>query len=1039
MIFNLISGNHKSSFVMLMSFFILLTSNPIQAQNNTGIVTGVVKDASSKSLLQGVRVSKDSAGPGDLTLQTGKYSIRLLKGTRTLYFSLPGYQAKIINNINIRSSAIENIDIVLLPLADVMHFGLTKTIFSDSAAHWQPLVSSSFVDEKRSQLYNPQNISGNITDEINKYEVSTGTDRNTISLLRRLNGLVVNDSRLYPNMQSLQINGMGERYNQVLLNGAVFNSASSTQRAYPLELLPAEAIESITLSSTSRAFLPADFAGGTLEINTKEMPEKNFYLLQAGAGFSQGTNGKDFLGATKNSAQFTSFPGSIRSMPAGFPTTRSEVNFSGKNVQEQVDLSKTLNNNLSPVNYGNNGPDDRILIGFGKIYKTKKALKIGVIGFVNHIHETIIEESTVQVAPAVSNTLFQNFSKKIIYGQSKDLNYNSRYQLGATLNAGFYFRNNKISIKNYFGNQLNNSLLIRSDISKPAEDTLANTGLRYLSTQNKFLYSQVSGAHSFGDKNKFSIDWQATYNYNRQQNPDERNFLFRKDSSLPALFEIATPLAPAFDPSTQAPGAVNNFASNFTNSSRLWRDYTEQNFNATINLKVQLNFLGHAQILNGGLFTQSVSRDFVSDLLLVKGSGYYALDNILSPDRYFPGGLTAINYYSNIDRSQNENVFQTKRGNYFAASNISGFYFSLENRLLEKLFLQWGARLESSNRSSATIQYEYVPGLRYPQRFPIDDNTRQVHFNFLPSANLLYTLTKQLHVTGSYARTVNRPLLQEMNAYNYYDAASFMVKSGNSYLDNAIIDNFNAGVKWLFKDGTHFAFNGFYKQLYQPIEEMVTPYSPGNMLSRPYNMPSATVEGLKADVRLQFNAFTDGRLVRNITVFGSGTLLKSNVKAGPIRSTDLIEVVSHTLSGTPDYSFNAGIVIQEPHLPELLVLYDQSGDYISKVGSGNVVELTNGKSINSIPDYRVKGASRLSVQVGQKLLNARLQLVAGVANLLNSSYIIYQDLNGNKQLDKPLVVTTETGNAGYYKSGLDNTVLDFKTQRNFYVSVTYLF
>lgn len=1022
----------------MLSFFFLATISCIQAQNNNGILTGVVKDASSKSFLQGVSVSKDSAGPDVVTLQSGKYSISLLKGSRTLYFTLPGYQTKIIKEINIRSSAIENLDIVLLPLAEITHFRNVQTVFSDSAAARHPVVTNTFANEKRSQLYNSQNISGNITDEINKYTVSTGTDKNTATLLRRVNGVIVNGNLLDPNMQSLQINGMGERYNQVLLNGAVFNSASSTTRAYPLELLPAEAIESITLSATSRAYLPADFAGGTVEIKTIEMPEKNFYLVQAGAGFSQSTNGKDFLGDIKNSAQFTSFSGGIRNLPAGFPTTRSEVNFSGKNLQEQIDFSKTLNNNLGLVNYGNAGPDERILIGFGKLYKTKKDIKIGIIGFVNHVHETIIEESKVQVAPAVSNSLFQDLSKKIIYGQSNDINYNSRYQLGATLNAGIYFRNNKISIKNYFGNQLNNSLLIRNDISKPAEDTLANTGARYLTTQNQFLYSQLSGSHSYGDKNKFFIDWQATYNYNRQQNPDERNFLFRKDSSLPARYEIATPLSPAFEPKPVS-GAAYNFASNFTNSGRLWRDYREQNFNASINLKVQLNLLGHPQILNGGLFMQSVSRNFVSDLLLVKGTGYYLPDDILSPDRYFPGGLTVINYYSNIDRSQNDKIFQTKRGNYFAASNISGFYFNLGNHLLEKLFLQWGARLESSNRSSATVQYEYVPGLRYPQRFPIDDNTRQIHFDFLPAANLLYTLTKQLHVTGSYARTVNRPLLQEMNAYNYYDAASFMVKSGNPYLDNAIIDNFNAGVKWLYKDGTHLSFSGFYKKLFQPIEQLVTAYSAGNMLSRPFNMPSATVKGLKADARLQFNAFTDQQWVRNIVIFGSGTLLKSEVKAGPIRSTEIGEVALHSLSGTPGYSFNAGIVVQEPNLPELSVLYDQSGDYVSMVGSGNMVTLTNGKNINSIPDYRVKGANRLSAQLGQKMLKERLQLVAGVANLLNSSYVIYQDLNGNKQFDKPLVVTTETGNAGYYKSGQDNTVFYVKTQRNFYVSVTFLF
>jgi outer membrane receptor protein involved in Fe transport len=1030
-------GHHLSSFLFIIFFAVMQTKTAGAQSPSYGIIQGTVKDGAANSGLPGVTISvDDTLKKSAVTLAGGKYTLHPIDGLHTLYFKCPGYQTKIINKHEVYRNDISRLDIILLPLKVVTGENLTV----DSSGNSSEVSNTFFTKEKSDIIYNHLYNSNTVTDIINGTNIKPGTDKNTSRLLNRLNYAAVQNSRSRSNTQSLQISGMGERYNQVLLNGSAFNSADAVSRSYPLELLPAEAIEQVLVHKTSQASLPADFAGGTIEIMTKDMPERNFYLAQIGAGFASDTRGKVFFGDKQNSLQLTSFPGSVRSLPGQFPTTRSQNSFSEKNVQERTDLSKLLNNNLGPVNYGKAEPDDRVLFGFGKIYKLKKGLTIGVIGFLNHIKEEVIEESVVQAAPDISNNPFpfSDRSKKLIHSQANDLNYNYSAQLGGTLNAAFYFRNNKISIRNYLGNHFYNTFSLRKNVSKPDEDTLANAGIRYTTEQRKFWYAQIAGEHTFGEKNKFTIDWQATYNYTRQQNPDERNFLLRQDNSNKDLYEIARPLAPdLINPTPQTPPSL--LAANFTNSSRLWRDFTENNFTGSVNIRLPISLFNYTQILKGGLYMQNTNRDFVSDMLLVKGEGYTNLDNLLAPERYFPGGITMTNYYSNISRRSNDPVTQNKRGNYFGSSNVAASYLQLENRFLKNIYLHWGIRLESNNQSTATVQYEYAPGYRFPQKFVIDDNTRQVQFSLLPAANIMYAPLRYVQLNAAYAKTISRPLLKEMNAYNYYDATSFLVRTGNPFLGNALIDNYSAGLKWLADAGTHISISGFYKEIDQPIEDVVTNYSTGNMQSTPFNTPPAVVKGLQADLRVKLSTFSDTRFLSAVSLFASGTVLKSEVQAGPLRSTSIPSIERHSLTGTPDYSFNAGIVIQDSRFPELSVVYNKTADIISKVGSGNVITLSNGNKITAVPDYRINGRGQLDIQLAQKILKSKMQIIAGVTNLLDESFIEYQDLNGNKKFDAPLSVTSDINNSGFYKNGVDNTIRNIKLQRNFYVRLSWLF
>ncbi|MBI3883253.1 MAG: TonB-dependent receptor [Sphingobacteriales bacterium] len=462
-------------------------------------------------------------------------------------------------------------------------------------------------------------------------------------------------------------------------------------------------------------------------------------------------------------------------------------------------------------------------------------------------------------------------------------------------------------------------------------------------------------------------------------------------------------------------------SNDITNSGRLWRDSKENTFTGQVNILFPFNMFKQSQVLSGGIYIQTRKRDFYSDLLLTNGTGYYSLDNIIAPERYYPGGLSITNYYANHPGS---NAAINPWANYTASANIGSSYIKSETHFTNWLSLDWGFRVESNSYLVSSTQYLYSVGYRNPQSAALNINYNINKVNVLPSANLKYQLTHDLQFHAAYFKTLNRPQLQELSIYKYYDARSFMVKTGNPLLFNSTINNIDYGASWILNSSTNVSVSGFYKKIDQPIENVVSAYGNGNILSMPHNMPSATVKGLTVAFNAKLDFIDQTSWLSNIIVFGNATFLHSRVNGGPLRSSSTPYVAPHSLSGTPNYTFNTGIVIQHPSYPQLTVLYNSTGDYLSAVGSATT------------PDYRVKGRGQLDLQLSHKILKSRIEIIAGVNNLLKSAYVEYQDLNGNKKFDQPLTVKNTTG---IYNSGTDNTIINLNTQRTYYFTLSYLF
>lgn len=70
------------------------------------------------------------------------------------------------------------------------------------------------------------------------------------------------------------VRGLADRYVTTLFNGAIISSADPSRKAVQLDIFPTTAIQSIEVNKTYWPTLPGDFGGGTIQINSLNIPQE---------------------------------------------------------------------------------------------------------------------------------------------------------------------------------------------------------------------------------------------------------------------------------------------------------------------------------------------------------------------------------------------------------------------------------------------------------------------------------------------------------------------------------------------------------------------------------------------------------------------------------------------------------------------------------------------------------------------------------------------------------------------------------------------
>ncbi len=133
-----------------------------------------------------------------------------------------------------------------------------------------------------------QQAAPSASDGISAEAISRNPDANGGDVIRRVTGIAVFDKKF------VVVRGLNERYSNTLLNGVDLPSPEPLKKVVPLDIFPASLLESIVTTKSATPDKPGDFAGGSVEVRTKEFPENPVLQISTSQGFNSQSTFRTF-------------------------------------------------------------------------------------------------------------------------------------------------------------------------------------------------------------------------------------------------------------------------------------------------------------------------------------------------------------------------------------------------------------------------------------------------------------------------------------------------------------------------------------------------------------------------------------------------------------------------------------------------------------------------------------------------------------------------------------------------------------------------
>jgi outer membrane receptor protein involved in Fe transport len=268
--------------------------------------------------------------------------------------------------------------------------------------------------------------------------------------------------------------------------------------------------------------------------------------------------------------------------------------------------------------------------------------------------------------------------------------------------------------------------------------------------------------------------------------------------------------------------------------------------------------------------------------------------------------------------------------------------------------------------------------------------------SILPSVNTSYNLTKNTLVRFSYGMNVNRPEFRELAPFAFYNFDLSADIIGNAELEVATIHNLDLRYEWYPSASEIFAFGGFYKKFFDPIETIITTGADNPIFI--YNN-AAEAENFGVEMELRKNLDFISENLRNVGLSMNAALIKSQITLSEDDAT-LTQAAVRPLQGQSPYVVNAGLYYQTTSgKTQINANYNVSGKRIFLVGD------------NEFPTQWEMPRNLIDISITQQLTPSTT-LRLGVSDLLNARYWVAEDANQDGKINSVVdqtVIETRTG------------------------------
>jgi hypothetical protein len=433
---------------------ILLLSHQIFSQTLSG------KSKSNKEELIGVTIwltnNTTNKKVGTTSDIESKYQFtNITKGKYSVKASFVGYK-EYIKDITIDTTT--NFDIELEEDTKVLQEVVVKQVAKKETA---------------TALINTLKASYIVADGLSIESIKKTPDRTVGDALKRVSGVTIQNDKF------VLVRGLADRYNSALLNKSILPSTEPDRRAFSFDIIPTSLIDNIIINKGASANLPGDFAGGLVQITTKEV-SGDFFNISLGGSWGSLSTGQDFK--LVNPIQFpTSFPSTNTYRIAGLGDRRAYTKLIGSPQSEEFLSIPNLNGNLS----------------FGVVKNKWNIL------FSSTARNTYSANTTERIDYQSSTELAYNY---------KDQNYSNVQSLNGLLNI-VYLGENRYSWKTLANYQNEKSFL-----SRVGENY---DNVQYVDSKSSNSIQKLVFNTQFEGKIK-TLDFNVGYNLMLRDQPDYR-------------------------------------------------------------------------------------------------------------------------------------------------------------------------------------------------------------------------------------------------------------------------------------------------------------------------------------------------------------------------------------------------------------------------------------------------------------------------------------------------------------------------------------
>lgn len=627
-------------------------------------------------------------------------------------------------------------------------------------------------------------------------------DSNAAAALTRVTGLTVVEGRF------IYVRGLGERYSSALLNGSPLPSPEPLQRVVPLDLFPANVLESVTVQKTYSADFPGEFGGGIIDLRTVDAPGEPFFNFSASIGANTETTNKEGLIYYGSRTDFTGFDDGTRDVPGqiqlAFGSGRqiNQANFTPQELQRMghslVNAPlRLLQRETNPVNFGFDLS--------GGLSSDSSLGTIGLFGVAGYDNSWSLRTGFQEEGQFSGDVLAPVTSKQFESNQN-DIRLN--------LLGGVSLTTPDHELK--WTNLYVRSTTKEARISAGPDLSVGGGILRDDYTEyfvRELFSSQLAGEHVFMGGG-LGLDWRAAWARTSRDAPYESRFQY----------------------GVNAAGDYIHNPFNLISFSELDEDVVSGG--ADVSYTLPLSETRDAVIGAGVAWSDSTREATRHDLQLIAVNGLTdeqresRIDFLYSDFNINPTGIE-LREVSGVNGA----------GAYDAGLEVAAAYVQVDAEIVPLVRTKVGVRFEDSTQT--VVPRDLFGGAA---SFVATERSEQY---YLPSATVTWNFAEDQQLRFGASKTIGRPQFRELAPQSYIDPDSDREFTGNPFLVDTEILNADARYEWYFARQQYLTAGVFFKNLDRPVESVVV--LTGDQRQQSFlNAPAATVYGAEFEVKKYF-------------------------------------------------------------------------------------------------------------------------------------------------------------------------------------------